>query len=63
MRRGVEHSASVDEVAVDDLDRTGSPIDDTIAGDRAMAEQIETRKKPFTAAVFASRGYRIDEGR
>ena len=37
------------------------PIDDTIAGDRAVASEIETFKKPVTAAVFASRGYRIDQ--
>lgn len=36
-------------------------IDDTIAGDRAMAEQIETCKESFTSAVFASRGYHIDQ--
>jgi 5'-nucleotidase len=37
------------------------PVDDSIAGDRAMAEQIETLKQSVTAAVFASRGYRIDQ--
>ena len=37
------------------------PIDDSVAGDRAMAEQIEALKKSVTAAVFASRGYRIDQ--
>ena len=37
------------------------PIDDSIAGDPAMARQIETLKKSVTAAVFASRGYRIDQ--
>jgi 5'-nucleotidase / UDP-sugar diphosphatase len=37
------------------------PVDDSIAGDRAMAEQIETLKKSVTVAVFASRGYRIDQ--
>jgi len=37
------------------------PIDDSVAGDHAMAEQIETLKKSVTAAVFASRGYRIDQ--
>jgi len=26
-----------------------------------VAEQIETRKESVTAAVFASRGYRIDQ--
>ena len=33
------------------------PIDDTIAGDRAIAAEIEELKKSVTAAVFASRGY------
>ena len=37
------------------------PIDDTIAGDRAIAEEIEKLKKSVTAAVFASRGYSIDQ--
>jgi 5'-nucleotidase/UDP-sugar diphosphatase len=37
------------------------PIDDTIAGDRAIAGEIETLKKGVTAAVFASRGYSIDQ--
>jgi 5'-nucleotidase len=37
------------------------PIDDTIAGDRAIADEIDTLKKGVTAAVFASRGYRIDQ--
>jgi 5'-nucleotidase len=37
------------------------PIDDTIAGDRAIADEIDTFKNPATAAVFASRGYRIDQ--
>jgi 5'-nucleotidase len=36
-------------------------IDDTISGDRATAEEIETLKKGVTAAVFASRGYSIDQ--
>ncbi len=36
-------------------------IDDTIAGDRAIAEEIEKFKKPVTSAVFASRGYSIDQ--
>jgi 5'-nucleotidase len=36
-------------------------IDDTIAGDRATADEIETLKKGVTAAVFASRGYSIDQ--
>ena len=42
--------------------RTGSyPINDTIAGDRAIADEIEELKKNVTGAVFASRGYSIDQ--
>jgi len=37
------------------------PIDDTIAGDRAVAEEIETLKKSVDVAVFASRGYTMDQ--
>ena len=37
------------------------PIDDTIAGDRAIAADIEQLKKIVTKAVFASRGYSIDQ--
>jgi 5'-nucleotidase len=37
------------------------PIDDSIAGDRATADEIERLKKPVTGAVFASRGYSIDQ--
>ena len=37
------------------------PIDDTIAGDRAIADEIEKLKKSVTGAVFASRGYSIDQ--
>jgi 5'-nucleotidase / UDP-sugar diphosphatase len=37
------------------------PIDDTIAGDRAIAAEIDKLKKGVTAAVFASRGYSIDQ--
>jgi 5'-nucleotidase len=36
------------------------PIDDSIAGDRATADEIEKLKPSVTRAVFASRGYRID---
>jgi 5'-nucleotidase / UDP-sugar diphosphatase len=36
-------------------------IDDTIAGDRAVAAEIEVLKKSVTAAAFASRGYRVDQ--
>ena len=34
------------------------PIDDSIAGDRAIADEIEKLKKTVTEVVFASRGYR-----
>jgi 5'-nucleotidase len=37
------------------------PIDDTIAGDRAITDEIEKFKKTVTEAVFASRGYSIDQ--
>ncbi|HUI62276.1 MAG TPA: 5'-nucleotidase C-terminal domain-containing protein, partial [Steroidobacteraceae bacterium] len=37
------------------------PIDDTILGDRAIAVEIEKLKKTVTGAVFASRGYSIDQ--
>jgi 5'-nucleotidase len=37
------------------------PIDDTITGDQAIAGEIEALKKGVTAAVFASRGYSIDQ--
>lgn len=37
------------------------PIDDTIAGDRAIADEIEEFKKTVTKVVFASRGYQIDQ--
>ena len=37
------------------------PIDDTIAGDRAVAAEIEVLKKSVTSAAFASRGYRVDQ--
>jgi 5'-nucleotidase len=37
------------------------PIDDTIAGDRAIADEIEKFKKNVTGAVFASRGYSVDQ--
>jgi 5'-nucleotidase len=37
------------------------PIDDTIAGDQAVADEIEKLKKQVTKVVFASRGYRIDQ--
>jgi 5'-nucleotidase len=37
------------------------PIDDTVAGDHAIADEIEKFKKGVTAAVFASRGYRVDQ--
>jgi 5'-nucleotidase len=37
------------------------PIDDTIAGDRAIADEIDGYKKTVTRVVFAARGYSIDQ--
>ena len=37
------------------------PMDDTVAGDHGTAEEIETLKKGVTSAVFASRGYSVDQ--
>ena len=37
------------------------PIDDAILGDRVIADEIDRLKKPVTEAVFASRGYSIDQ--
>ena len=37
------------------------PIDDSVAGDRAMSDEIDKLKKGVTAAVFASRGYSVDQ--
>ena len=37
------------------------PIDDSIAGDRTIADEIEKFKKTVTAVVFASRGYSVDQ--
>lgn len=37
------------------------PIDDSIMGDRAIADKIDELKASVTAAVFASRGYSIDQ--
>ena len=37
------------------------PVDDTIIGDKAIAEQIEGFKKTVTKVAFASRGYSIDQ--
>jgi 5'-nucleotidase len=37
------------------------PIDDTIPGDRAIANEIEKLKKNVTKLVFASRGYSVDQ--
>ena len=37
------------------------PIDDSIAGDAAVSAEIERFKKVVTAAVFASRGYAVDQ--
>jgi 5'-nucleotidase / UDP-sugar diphosphatase len=37
------------------------PIDDSIAGDHAIADEIELLKSSVNAAVFTSRGYSIDQ--
>jgi 5'-nucleotidase / UDP-sugar diphosphatase len=37
------------------------PIDDSFAGDRAMADEIDKLKESVTGIVFASRGYSIDQ--
>jgi len=37
------------------------PIDDSIQGDRAIANKIDELKASVTMAVFASRGYSIDQ--
>jgi 5'-nucleotidase / UDP-sugar diphosphatase len=37
------------------------PIDDSIAGDRAINDEINKLKKGVSAAVFASRGYSVDQ--
>ena len=37
------------------------PIDDTIAGDRAIADEIDKLKKSVTGVVFTPRGYSIDQ--
>jgi 5'-nucleotidase len=37
------------------------PIDDSIAGDKAIDDEIDALKKGVSAAVFASRGYSIDQ--
>ncbi|HTR56551.1 MAG TPA: 5'-nucleotidase C-terminal domain-containing protein, partial [Casimicrobiaceae bacterium] len=37
------------------------PIDDSIAGDRAIDAEIGKLKQGVTAAVFASRGYSVDQ--
>jgi 5'-nucleotidase/UDP-sugar diphosphatase len=37
------------------------PIDDSVAGDRGIMDQINELKKSVTTAVFASRGYSIDQ--
>ena len=37
------------------------PVDDTVAGDHAIAGEIDTFKKSVTGVVFASRGYSIDQ--
>jgi 5'-nucleotidase/UDP-sugar diphosphatase len=37
------------------------PIDDSIAGDRAIGDEIDKLKEGVSAAVFASRGYSVDQ--
>jgi 5'-nucleotidase / UDP-sugar diphosphatase len=37
------------------------PIDDSIAGDSAINDQIDKLKQGVSAAVFASRGYSVDQ--
>jgi 5'-nucleotidase/UDP-sugar diphosphatase len=37
------------------------PVDDTIAGDQAIADEIAKFKKTVTEVAFASRGYSIDQ--
>jgi 5'-nucleotidase len=37
------------------------PVDDTIEGDRAIADEIEKLKQTVTRVAFASRGYSIDQ--
>jgi 5'-nucleotidase / UDP-sugar diphosphatase len=37
------------------------PVDDAIAGDPTVTREIEQFKRVATKAVFASRGYRVDE--
>ena len=37
------------------------PMDDTVLGDRATVEEIDRLKKGVTGAVFASRGYAVDQ--
>ena len=37
------------------------PMDDTVLGDRSTAEEIDRLKEGVTGAVFASRGYAVDE--
>ena len=37
------------------------PIDDTIIGDQAIADEIDKFKKTVTEVVFKSRGYHIDQ--
>jgi len=37
------------------------PVDDTVAGDRGVTEEIETLKAVVTKVAFASRGYSLDQ--
>lgn len=48
-----------DDLAVDSYRL--HPIDDSVAGDQATSDEIDKLKPSVTAAVFASRGYSIDQ--
>jgi 5'-nucleotidase/UDP-sugar diphosphatase len=48
-----------DKLSVDSY--TLHPVDDSIAGDPSITQEIEQFKQVATKAVFASRGYRVDE--
>ncbi len=37
------------------------PVDDTVPGDKAIADEIESLKKTVSKVAFASRGYSIDQ--
>jgi len=48
-----------DKLSIDSY--TLHPVDDAIAGDPTVTQEIEQFKRVATEAVFASRGYRVDE--